>query len=141
VDDLSFDWVVLNSLLVPVDWNVLGEFFLEYLGDVFSLVLDGVVVHDLPLFGDVLDVFLFFVLHDSSLIRDILDSGLAPDGLLLNLDGSLDDLLNLLDDLLNWLDVLLNWLDVLLNWCLDVLLNWCLDILLHWRLHDLLRHV
>jgi hypothetical protein len=45
------------------------------------LVLHSVVVGNSPLAGNVLNVFLFFVIHNSSLIRNILNARLALDWL------------------------------------------------------------
>lgn len=52
---------------------------LEDLRNVFSLVFDSIVVGHPPLLGYVLDNFLFLVLHDGSLVGDILDPGFTLD--------------------------------------------------------------
>lgn len=79
VHDLPLHRVVLDALLVAVHRHVLCILLLEDLRNVFSLVFDGIVVGHPPLLGDVLDNFLFLVLHDGSLVGDILDPGFTLD--------------------------------------------------------------
>lgn len=50
--DLSLDWVVLNSLLISFNRDVFCELIILDLGDVLSLVLDSVVISDVPLSWD-----------------------------------------------------------------------------------------
>lgn len=74
VDYLSFDWVVLNSVLEPFNWDVLSVLVLVDLGDVLSLIFDGVVIGVTAFTGDVLNVLLFFVFNVGSLIWHVFDS-------------------------------------------------------------------
>ena len=101
-----------------------GELILENLRDVLSLVLHCVVVSHLPLSGHVLDVLLFLVLDDGSLVRNVLDSRFTFDGCLLHLN--LGNRLNLRNSL--HLSILnLNWSNGLGHGC---------DVGdLHWHLH------
>lgn len=128
VDNLSLDGLVLNSLLGSLLWDVLDVFVIVDLGNVLSLVLDGIVVGDLLLLWDVLSgvdwLLDGLVLDLGSLVWDVLNSGLSLDWWSnLRLDN-LDWLLNNLDWLLDDLD----WLLDVLDWLLDVL-DWLRDVL------------
>lgn len=41
---MSFDWVIFYSFLDSLDWNVFSDDVLEDLGDVFCLILNGVII-------------------------------------------------------------------------------------------------
>lgn len=133
VDNLSLDGLVLDSLLGSLLWDVLDVLVIVDLGDVLSLVLNGVVVGDLLLLWDVLSgvdwLLDGLVLDLGSFVWDVLNSGFSLDwgsnlGLD-NLDWLLDNLDWLLDDL-NWLLDVLDWLLDVLDWLGDVLdwLRW-----------------
>jgi hypothetical protein len=184
VDDLSLNSLVLgsllNSLLLDVidnslfllnilshsaflgnifnDWSFLGDvfniFFLDNIGNIFSLIFYSIIVSDYLVYWDhflTLDSLVFnndsftgnlflsgycFVFSDGFFIGNVFNStcrlrswlnNLLNHGLLYNLlDHGL--LNNLLNGLLNNLN-LLNWLGHILHWLLNNFLdNWLLDI-------------
>lgn len=61
--NLSFDWVVFDTFLVAVNWDVLGVLVLVHLGNVLGLVLDGVVIGVVSLVGDLDSLSDLFVFH------------------------------------------------------------------------------
>jgi hypothetical protein len=62
--NLSFNGVVFNSLLDSLNWDVLCELFILNLGDVFSLILDGVVVGHVSFSRDLNSGADFLVFHN-----------------------------------------------------------------------------
>lgn len=93
-------------------------FFLENLRNIFSLVLNSIVICNFCLSWYILNNLLFFILDDSLLIWDVLNSWFS----------------------FNWL--MLKWISnyhyhLLYNWCLlnNLLNNWCLlnDWLDYWN--------
>jgi len=97
--------------------NIFNDLVVVNLGNVFSLVFNGVVVSHFSFLGNVfggIDWLLdSFVFDFGSFIRNVLNSGFSSDGLserlLNNLNGLLNDLNGLLNDL-NWL-LDESWLD------------------------------
>ena len=81
-----------------IDWDVFGDFFLEYLGNVLSLVLNGIVVGKEFLMRNLHCGNDIFVFYQSSLVRNILDPTFSFDDLLLSdrlsNNGSLSDTLS-----------------------------------------------
>lgn len=71
VHNLSLNRVVLNTILIPIHWHVLGVFILVHLRDVLSLVLNGVVVGVLTLVRDLHSLSHLLILHVGALIRNI----------------------------------------------------------------------
>jgi hypothetical protein len=99
---------------------------LENLGDVLSLVFDSIVVCDLSLSWHVLNDLLLFVLNNSSLIWNVLDSRFSLDWCLLDLNWDLLDLDRYLLDL-DWDLLDLDWHLLDLDWDLGNrgVLDWC----------------
>jgi len=60
---LSFNWVVLDSFSNSLNRHVFGDFVVLDLRDVFSLVLDGVIVGVLTLMRDRYALSDFLVFH------------------------------------------------------------------------------
>lgn len=83
VNHLSFDRVVLNSFLIPIDWHVLDDLVVGHLGNVLSLIFNSVVVSDVLFSGDLHSLPYFFVFHYTSLVGNVLNSAFSLDGLLL----------------------------------------------------------
>lgn len=89
---LFFDCVVFSAFLYSFNWDVFYDsgkrstdlLFLDDLWDVLNLVLDCVVVSDLLGNRDLDLASHFFVFGNSSLVGDVLDTGLAFDGRLLS---------------------------------------------------------
>jgi len=119
VNNLSFDCLVLDSFNNSFLRNIFNDLVVVNLGNVFSLVFNGVVVSHFSFLGNVfsgvdwlLDSFVF---DFGSFIRNVLNSGFSSDGLSERLLNNLNGLLNDLNGLLNNLNGLLNDL----NWLLD----------------------
>jgi hypothetical protein len=81
VNYLLFNSRVFDSLLDSLGRNVVNISILVNLGDIFSLVLNCVVIGDFLLLGNVFDSLDCFVLNDSLLIWNIFDSGFTLDDL------------------------------------------------------------
>lgn len=71
MDKLSLNWVVLDSLLESLNWLVLSKFLLIDLGNVLSLIFDGVVVGILTFMRDLDSLSDLLVFHNGALIRDV----------------------------------------------------------------------
>lgn len=84
MDDLSFNWVVLDSLLEAFDWHVLNVLILEDLWDVFGLVFDCVVIRHVALPGDLNALPHFLVFDDRAFVGNVLNSGFTSNRLLLD---------------------------------------------------------
>lgn len=72
VEDLSFDWHIFYPLLNFFDWHILDDFLLIDLWDVFCLVLDRIVLDDLPLLRNVLHPGHLLILNNCFFIWDVL---------------------------------------------------------------------
>lgn len=124
VDNLSFNGLIFNSFYNSFLWDIFNNLVEVNLGNIFSLIFNGIVISHLFFLGNVfggvnwlLDSFVF---DFSSFIRNVFNSGFSSDrfseGLLNNLDG----LLNNLNWLLNDLDGLLDESRMLPSGLLDV---------------------
>jgi hypothetical protein len=98
MNNLFLNWVVFDSLLVPVNGNILHIFFLKDLWNVLSLVFNGIIIRHLSFPWHIGNVFLFFVLYHCSLIRHVLDSRFPFNGCL----GHCCNWRNRCDHRLNW---------------------------------------
>ena len=90
MDNLLLDGLVLNSFLESLSGDVLNVLVLVDLRNVFSLILDCVVVSHLLLARNVLDTLDGFVLNNSLLIGNVLNARFSLDDFSggLNLDGA-----------------------------------------------------
>jgi len=79
VDDLSFNSLVFNSFLDSFNWNVFSVSVLIDLGNIFSLVFDGVVVGNSSFSGNVFSSGNSFVFIFNSFERNIFNSGFSSD--------------------------------------------------------------
>lgn len=143
MNQLSFNWIIFNSFLVSIYWHILNHLIVSYLRNIFCLVLHCIVISHISFSRDLNSLSNFFVLHDSSLIRDILNSTfpfywwlLSDDWLCHyrlghNLLGN-----NLLWNILRWLSnewrLLHKWLLVISRSLLEKRLGgnwWCREVL------------
>ena len=88
VDDLLFNRVVLNSFLDSFHWDVLSVGVVEHLGDIFGLVLNGIVVGHNSFPGNLDHLSNFIILQVWSLVRHVLNSGFSLDNRLGHLRGN-----------------------------------------------------
>jgi hypothetical protein len=68
MNNLTFDWVVLNSLLHSLNRHILSEYILVHLGYIFGLVLNSIVISDHTFTRNLDDLSHFFILDVGSLI-------------------------------------------------------------------------
>ena len=90
VDDLPFNWVVFNSFLIPINGHVLDHLIVSDLGNVLSLIFNGIIISHVSLPGNLDSLSYFFVFHYASFVGDILNSAFAFDWRLLS-DNRLSD--------------------------------------------------
>ena len=102
VDQLSLNWVVLNSFLVPIYRHVLNHLVVGHLGNILSLVFNCVVISHISLSRNLNSLPHFLVLHNGSLIGNVLNSTFTFNGRLLGYNWLSHDWLlnNLLSDIL-----------------------------------------
>ena len=74
VDNLLLDGLVFNSLLESLLRDVLNKLVLIDLGNILSLVFDGIVISDFLLSGNIFDSLDSFVFDDCLLIRNVLNA-------------------------------------------------------------------
>lgn len=74
VDDLGFNWQVLNSFPDSFDWFVFNDGFFDFLGNVFNLSFNGIVIGDGSFDGDSFGSGDFLILYDFSFVWDSFDS-------------------------------------------------------------------
>jgi hypothetical protein len=74
VDDLSFNWQVLNSFPDSFNWFVFNDSFFNFLGNVFDLGFNSVVVSDGSFDGDSFSSGNFFVFDDFSFVWNSFNS-------------------------------------------------------------------
>lgn len=70
---LSLNWVVFNSLLDSLDWNIFHISIILDLRDVLGLVLHSIVVSHISFLWNLNSLAHFFILHNRSLVRDVLN--------------------------------------------------------------------
>ena len=61
---MSLNWVIFNSLLNSINWNVFSVSLLVHLRNVLGLIFNGIVVSYSSLARDILYDFLFLILKD-----------------------------------------------------------------------------
>jgi len=84
VNDLSFDCLILNSLLEAINRYVLGVLILVHLWVILGLVLNSVVISHYTFTGNLNDLADLLVFHDGLLVGHVLDTALSTNGLLGN---------------------------------------------------------
>lgn len=82
--NLSFNWVVLNSLLVSINRDIFDISILEYLRNILSLVFYSIVVSNIAFLWDLNSLSNFFIFDNRTFVRDIFYSRFPFYWLLLN---------------------------------------------------------
>jgi len=72
--NLFFNCIIFDSFLYFFNRNVLNDFVILDLRNIFSLIFDLIIISDSDFSGDILNNFLFFIIDDCLLVRNILDS-------------------------------------------------------------------
>ena len=81
---MSFDCLILNSLLEAINRYVLGVLILVHLWVILGLVLNSVVISHYTFTGNLNDLADLLVFHDGLLVGHVLDTALSTNGLLGN---------------------------------------------------------
>lgn len=74
VDDLGFNWQILDSFPDSFDWFVLNDGFFDFLWNVFDLSFNGIIVGDGSFDWDSFSSGDFLILDDFSFVWDSFDS-------------------------------------------------------------------
>lgn len=74
VDDLGFNWEILNSFPGSFNWLIFNNSLFDFLGDVFNLSFNGIIVSNGSLDWDSVGMDNFFILYDFFFIGNSFNS-------------------------------------------------------------------